>query len=432
MKFLDHENVEFMTPPEIKRVQTKLLRKHLQYCQQHSPFYRDLFAERQIDSDAVSLDGLSELPLTGKEELEHNNDAFLATLPEKVIDIVFSSGTTGVPTRIVYTERDLERLAYNERQSFISAGVTAADIVLLTCTMDRCFVAGLAYLLGIRSLGAAAIRNGHGTMDGHLEIIARVSPTVIVGVPSFLLKLAQFIQSEGVNPGDLSVKKLICIGEPVRDQRLDYLPVGQALEDLWAADVYSTYASSEIVTTFCECTAQQGGHLHPDLAIVEILDENNKSVAPGEVGEVVVTPLSVEGMPLVRFRTGDLSFLLTEPCHCLRNSPRLGPILARKKQMIKYKGTTLYPQPIAAALEAIPAVTEHFVEVSSNDYLSDNIVVHVAVADPAWDAERIANKLMSRLRVKPTIAVESLETIREQVFSPKCRKPVRFVDRREP
>jgi phenylacetate-CoA ligase len=430
MRFHEYERLAFSPPAEMGRVQSGLLQRHVQYCAEHSPWSRQVLAEAGIAPAAVSLERLGALPLTGKEQLEKNNDAFLAASPESVVDIVFSSGTTGAPTRIVYTERDLDRLAYNESQSFSGAGITKSDIVLLTCTMDRCFVAGLAYFLGVRRLGAAAIRNGHGTMDGHLEIIHRVSPTVIIGVPSFLRKLGEHVRAAGMAADKLKVRSLICIGEPVRDADLKDLPICRDLKELWAAGVHSTYASSETVTTFCECTEQRGGHLHPELGIVEILDDQDRPVPPGAVGEVVVTPLGVEGMPFIRFRTGDLSFLLTAPCPCGRQSPRLGPILARKKQMIKFKGTTLYPQAIADALAAIPAVVEHFVEVRRLDQLSDDVAVHVAVTGGSWDAQQIADRLLAKLRVKPTVIVEPLETVRRQVFPPESRKPIRFIDRR--
>ena len=130
--------------------------------------------------------------------------------------------------------------------------------------------------------------------------------------------------------------------------------MGENLEEVWGAKIYSTYASSETITSFCECTAQRGGHLHPDLAVVEIVNEQGEVLAPGETGEVVVTPLQIEGMPLLRFRTGDISFMVDEPCACGRFSPRLGPILGRKKQMIKFRGTTLYPNSLYAVLDSFP------------------------------------------------------------------------------
>ncbi len=430
MRFEDYEELDRAGASRQRRVQSDLLRQHVRHCAAESPYYRRLLGDREIDPECVSVENMDRLPLTSKAELGQSNEDFIAVSPGRIVDIVFSSGTTGSPTRIAYTERDLQRLAYNERQSFSAAGMTARDTVLLTCTIDRCFVAGLAYFLGVRDIGAAAIRSGHAPMESHLEIINRVAPTVIVGVPSFLQKLGEHAREQGTDPQQLSVERLICIGEPVRDRDLEYLPVGRAIHDLWGAHVHSTYASSEIVTTFCECTEECGGHLHPELGIVEIVDDNGSAVDPGEVGEVVVTPLGVEGMPLIRFRTGDLSFLVDEPCGCGRTSPRLGPILARKEQMIKYRGTTLYPQPIAAALQSIPAVVEHYVEVYNEDTLSDQVVVHVAVDDPAWDADRIGAHLQSKLRVKPMIEVEPAKKLRQKIFNPESRKPIRFIDRR--
>ncbi len=431
MTYAEHQELAFAAPAEVRRVQGTLLREHLAHCAANSPYYREVLAEVGVEPETFVLEDLASLPLTGKEELGRRNDEFLAVPMREVVDVVLSSGTTGPPTRIAYSEADLERLAYNERQSFLSAGLTADDVVLLTCTMDRCFVAGLAYFLGVRAVGAAAIRSGHGTMDGHRALIRRMRPTVIVGVPSFLVKLGEHVAAAGLGPDALSVGRLLCIGEPVRDADLAPLPAARALRELWGADVHSTYASSETVTTFCECTARRGGHLLPELGIVEVVDEAGRPVAPGEMGEVVVTPLGVEGMPLIRFRTDDLSFLMTEPCSCGRTSPRLGPILARKKQMMKYKGTTLYPQSIASALARIPAIVEHFVEVRGGEALADRVTVHVAVSDGEWDAGRIAERLSAHLRVRPEVVVEPVSVVREQVFSPQYRKPMRFVDRRE-
>ena len=430
MQFTEYQNLEFQAASEIAAVQERLLREHVAYCAAKSPFYRRRLAGLDVSLEAVTLESLPDLPLTGKSDLESDNDSFLAVPGERVVDIVFSSGTTGVPTKIAYSEHDLARLAYNERQSFAGTGMTSEDTVLLTCTMDRCFVAGLAYFLGSRSIGASTIRNGHGTMDGHCEIIRRVSPTVIIGVPSFLVKLAEYMLKHGIDPRWSSVRKLICIGEPVRDREMAPLPVGSALRELWDAAVYSTYASSETVTTFCECEQENGGHLHPELAVIEIVDAEGQVLPPGEVGEVVITPLAVEAMPFIRFCTGDLSFLVDEPCECGRNTPRLGPILARKKQMIKLKGTTLYPQAVAMALDSIPAVAEHYIEVDRSDELSDRVTVRVAVTDSEWDAARIGERLQSRLRVTPEVEIEPIASIRQRVFSPEYRKPMRFFDRR--
>ncbi|MBI4848347.1 MAG: AMP-binding protein [Nitrospirae bacterium] len=426
--FSQYSNIEFSTPDEIKAVQERLLQNHLAYIYGNSPFYR-----RTLDGIAlnkITLENLSALPFTGKSAFENHNDELLAVPMSKIVDIVLSSGTTGKPTKIMYTENDLRRLAYNEEISFASCGMTPDDIVLLTCTIDRCFVAGLAYFLGIRALGAAAVRNGLNSVESHLEIIQRMKPTAIVGVPSFLHKLGLFLQSKGIDPRETGVKKFICIGEPLRDKNLYLLKMGAYLEEIWGARVFSTYASSETITTFCECTAQNGGHLHPELAIVEIVNDNGEVLPLGEAGEVVVTTFFIEGMPLLRFRTGDMSFLIDGPCNCGRKSPRLGPILGRKKQMIKYRGTTLYPQAVYSALDEIPEVAEYYVSVTSDFDLSDVLKVYVSVNGDSCSAKRIMDILQAHLRVRPDVIISSGEEVRKQLFAGNSRKAIRFIDRR--
>jgi phenylacetate-CoA ligase len=426
--FYKYRGTEFAAPGEIREVQERLFKKHINYIMGYSPYYQRTL--HGLDAEKISLDDLSALPFTDKSAFEKYNEELLAVPMPEIRDIVLSSGTTGKPTRIMYTENDLKRLAYNEEISFAGCGLTSNDIVLLTCTMDRCFVAGLAYFLGIRALGAAAIRNGLSSFASHLEIIKRMGPTAIVGVPSFLHKLAQFLKVQGIDPEKTAVNKLICIGEPIRDRELSLLRMGQYLEEDWGAKVYSTYASSETITTFCECTAQKGGHLHPELAIVEIVDDEGRVLPPGEAGEVVVTTLSVEGMPLLRFKTGDVSFLADGPCECGRYSPRLGPILGRKKQMIKYRGTTLYPQAVYAVLDEIPEVSEYYVAVRSDFDLSDVLSVHVSVKNGSCSHAGIVDRLQARLRVRPEVVISSEEDIKKQMLTGHSRKINRFIDRR--
>lgn len=427
--FYRYKNLEFSKPDEIKNVQNSLLKNHLDYISRNSPYYRRLLNDFDINS--ITLENFSSLPFTDKSAFEKHNDELLAVPMTEIVDIVLSSGTTGKPTRIMYTENDLQRLAYNEAVSFAGCGITSDDIVLLTCTIDRCFIAGLAYFLGVRDLGATAVRNGLNSFESHLEIIQRMNPTVIIGVPSFLYKLGQFLQSNGIDARKTNIKKLICIGEPIRDRNMSLLKMGEYLEDVWDAAGYSTYASSETITTFCECTAQKGGHLHPELAIAEIADDNGKVLPPGEAGEIVVTTFFIDGMPLLRFRTGDVSFLMDEPCECGRYSVRLGPILGRKKQMIKYRGTTLYPQAVYSVLDEIPEVSDYHVTVSSDFDLSDAMKVCVSVKNNSCSAERIIDKLQAHLRVRPHVEIKSEEEIKAQLFSGNSRKAIRFIDRRK-
>ena len=431
INFDEYKKLEFSPLAGIRAVQESLLRKHLDYLAGHSPYYRELFQAKRIDPAGITLDSLHTLPLTDKTALGQHNDEFLAVPRSAIVDMVLSSGTTGRPTAMMYTENDLRRLAYNEELSFESSGLTRDDVVLLTCTIDRCFIAGLAYFSGVRSLGAAAIRNGLSSFESHLDIIERLKPTAIVGVPTFLLKLGQFIKSRGIDPHRTGVARLICIGEPVRDRSLRFLRVGESLEAVWGAKVYSTYASSETITSFCECTAQQGGHLHPNLAVVEIVNDRGEVLPPGELGEVVVTPLAMEGMPLLRFKTGDMSFLLDAPCSCGRQSPRLGPIVGRKNHMIKFRGTTLYPNSIYAVLDALPGISEYYITATSDYDLSDVVKVFVALKDDSCSAEIISDKLQAHLRVRPEVVLASEDDVKSQVFAGNSRKLIRFVDKRK-
>ncbi len=431
MKSTRYPRIAFRSPDEIEARQSVLLREHVRYCINHSPYYKKTLSDARIPFEAPMGELLAGLPLTDKHDLEKDNDEFRAVALRRVIDIVTSSGTTGQPTRIPYTEHDLKRLAYNEAKSFIGCGLTRDDVILLTCTLDRCFIAGLAYFLGARYLGAASIRNGHDTLEGYAGIIRRHRPTALVGVPSFIRKMGGYLREAGLNPAAASIRRIVAIGEPVRGRDMKLLESGREIEETWGACVYSTYASSETVTTFCECVAQQGGHLHPDLAVLEIIDDDGNPLPNGKIGEVVLTPLGVEGMPLIRFRTGDLTFRISGPCPCGRNSVRLGPILGRRAQMLKVQGTTLYPPSILAALAAMEEVSDYYVSAHSDTALSDRITVHVTLKrDATICSETIASRLRAQLRVRPAVLIEPENTLRKIVYSPASRKPVRFVDRR--
>jgi phenylacetate-CoA ligase len=438
-RFAQYERIEFGAPDKISSMQGRLLREHVAYCATHSSYYRGALAEHGLKVGNLDSLDVTDLPITDKDQLSHHNKEFFAVEPSQVADIVFSSGTTGAPTQIIYTEGDLGRLAYNEKQSMIACGLSSDDIVLLTCTMDRCFIAGLAYFVGVRACGAAAIRNGHGTLESHGDVIRRVAPSVIIGVPSFLVKLASYLIKAGMDLQASSVKKLICIGEPLRAADMHALQMTQDLERLWGADAFSTYASSETVTTFGECVEKNGGHLHPELAILEILDEAGHAMPDGTIGEIVVTPLGIEGMPMIRYRTGDVGFLDSSPCACGRNSPRLGPILGRRKQMLKIQGTSLYPQAVHAVLDEIPEVREYFLEVfHAGQKLADRLVIHLSLVNGVEEVGEtdegakaaVVRLLQARLRVTPEVVVHTHTEICQIVFTPHSRKPVRFVDRR--
>lgn len=422
-------NIAFEPEQKIETVQLLLLRQHLKYCLESSPYYKKRIKGIYGSIGSFTLNDFRKLPFTDKLDFVNNNKDFLAVDETKVVDISLSSGTTGVPAEIMYTENDLQRLAYNEKKSFLGCGITSDDKVLLTCTMDRCFIAGLAYFMGIRDVGASAVRNGLNSLESHLELIRKIRPTVIVGVPSFLYRMGEYVKEHEDNTIFESVNKLVCIGEPVKNRDLSYSGIALKLKTIWNADVYSTYASSEGVSTFCECSEERGGHLHPDLAIVEIIDDKNRNLPYGEIGEVVITPLQSTGMPLIRFKTGDISFLDGSKCNCGRNTPRLGPIIGRKQQMLKIQGTTLYPQAIYSVLDEIPEISVYCIEVRQKEMLSDDVEVYVSLKHDL-SKDKLLNILSAKLRVKLKVTVMPENEIKAKVYSNESRKPVKFFDER--
>lgn len=416
----------------MSNLQEQKLQQLLVYLNERSPFYREMFANHHIDIKSIqTLGDLARLPLTTKEDLQKRNNDFFCVDPKEIIEYTSTSGTLGNPVTIGLTENDLQRLTLNEYNSFICAETTADDTYQLMLTLDRQFVAGIAYYMGLRKLGAGIIRLGPGVPSLQLETIQRLKPTAIVAVPSFILKLIKYAKENGIDLNQSSVKKAICIGENIRNIDFSYNILGKKITEGWNIKLYSTYASTEMQTAFTECSEGKGGHLQPDLMIVELLDENNQQVPPNTPGEVTITTLGVEGMPLLRYKTGDICMYFDDPCACGRTSLRLSPIIGRKKQMIKFKGTTLYPPALFDLLNEMEEVIDYVVDVYSNDIGMDEVLIHVLPVDDSKACDhRIRAYLQARLRVSPHVAYCSAEQIQKMQVQEASRKIIKFIDRR--
>lgn len=425
---------DFLAPEQILEIQDRLLASHIAYAAARSPFYRALFARHGIDPRQIRRAGdLKLLPCTEKADLTAHNMDFLASPPEDIVDVCLTSATThDTPTSLLQTASDLERLAYNEDGAFGMLGLGPQDTMFICAALDRCFMAGLAYFLGGIKHGTRMVRAGSGSAAQHWHLIKITRATAIIGVPSLMRKIAEFALENGEDPAALGVRKLVAIGEPVHDGAGERLPISRLLEQMWGARLYATYASTEMATTICECAERRGGHLRPELAIVEILDNQGRPLPAGEPGEVVVTPLGVTGMPLLRFRTGDIACLLADPCPCGRRTARLGAILGRKNQMLKFKGTTIFPNTVLAALEGHPGVHGGYVEAHLNpEDGTDRIVVHVAVRDASLTVGRLADELRAHLRVAPEIVLIPEEELARRTNIPGKRKRTIFFDLRQ-
>ncbi|HMH31894.1 MAG TPA: AMP-binding protein [Puia sp.] len=416
----------------IKEMQERKLQELLQYLQTHSPFYRDMFSAQQIRiAEIKKLEDLNKFPTTGKEQLQARNDDFLCVERSKIIEYTSTSGTLGDPVTIALTENDLNRLAYNEFSSFKCADGSPLDIYQLMLTLDRQFMAGMAYYSGIRKLGAGLIRVGPGVPSLQWETIFRLKPTAIVAVPSFIYRLIQYAAEHKIDVNRSSVKKAICIGENIRNIDCSPNVLGKKISDAWNIQLFSTYASTEMQTAFTECREGKGGHHQPELLIVELLDENNQPVAQGQPGEVTITTLEVEGMPLLRYKTGDICKSYPEPCACGRTSLRLSPLIGRKKQMIKFKGTTLFAPALFDLLNGMEEIRDFVAEVYSNEIGTDEVLLHLLPVQRTEESDhKIRAYLQAKLRVSPHIKYASAEELQKMQFPETGRKAVKFVDRR--
>lgn len=431
---MNQEDIEFESKDTIKAFQEKKLCEALSYLKAYSPYYRRLFAEKCIDVNAIQyLEDLTKIPFTEKKDLQKYNFDFLSCPREKVVDYVTTSGTLGEPVTFTCTDKDLQRLAYNERKSFECAGVKSGDIVQLMVTIDKRFMAGLAYFLGLREMGASAIRVGNGIPELQWDTIIRLKPDTVMCVPSFIPRLIQFAEQHGIDYKHSSIKRIIGIGEGMRDQHFNLNLLGQAIKSKWDVQLFATYSSTEMSATFSECTYGCGGHVHPELIIVEIIGEDGNPVPDGQPGEVVVTTLGVEGMPLLRFKTGDVACKHTEQCRCGRNSYRLSPLVGRKHNMIKLKGTTLYPPAINDVLDNIDYIENYVVIVHDNTTGTDEVLVKVGLKyQPVFDVVKdLKDRFRARIRVAPLIELDSVESIHRINFPSMSRKPVKFIDERK-
>lgn len=413
-------------------VQEQKLKQLLQYVNQHSPFYKELFAKNAVDvSNIKTIADLSALPTTTKEDLQRRNDDFLCVGSDKIIEYASTSGTLGSPVIIALTESDLRRLTLNEYNSFVCADGSASDIYQLMLTLDRQFMAGIAYYSGLRKLGAGIIRLGPGVPSLQWETIERLKPTGIVAVPSFILKLIQFARDNNIDINRSSVKKAICIGENIRNADFSYNVLGKKITEVWDIQLYSTYASTEMQTAFTECSAGNGGHLQPELLIVELLDDNDQQVPPNTPGEVTITTLGVEGMPLLRYKTGDICMYFDDACACGRNSLRLSSVIGRKRQMIKFKGTTLYPPALFDLLTEIEDVLDFVVEVYSNEIGMDEVLLYIVPLNTTKACDNgIRAYLQARLRVSPHVEYVTYEQLKKMQDQETGRKITKFFDKR--
>lgn len=406
-------------------IQNQKLARQLAYVAQNSPYYKQLFKSNNIEVD--TLEDYTQIPFTTKDDLAKNNTSFLCVTYREIEEYVTTSGTLGNPVSFFLTTNDTNRLAENELNSFDLIGATENDVFQLMVTMDKLFMAGLAYYLGIKKLGAGIVRTGPGSPQNQLEAILNFKSTVLIAIPSFILKLIEVATQKGIELHKTAVKSIVCIGEPIRNADFSLNELGKRIQSQWDVALHSTYASTEMATAFTECKAGKGGHLNEDLLYLEVVTESGELAKNGELGEVVVTPIGVEGMPLLRYKTGDLCHVYYDTCECGNTSTRLGPVVGRKQQMIKYKGTTIFPAVLYDVL-ANENISDYQIVVTKNDLGNDEIMVCLP---EELQSERPVAHLNSvfkaKLRVTPAIEFIPHKELVKRIHPLEKRKPQKIV-----
>lgn len=427
--------LEFAAQDTQRQLTAGLLRELFDYAAVHASFYRKRLAPWVDCVNAMDIYELwGKLPVTTREELESHNDAFCCVPVERLREIVCTSGTTGVPINVYLTGRDLEKLAVNEAYAFAAAGFSDADTVLLCVTMDQLFMAGMAYYLGLQREGCTVLRQGAGHPERQAELAARNRVTAMVTVPSFLLAVVRALRRLGYTPDTVPLRRAVLVGENLRRPDLQPGAVCRNIQAIWPVECYGSYGNTEMCGSMAECPAFAGCHVHPDVTYAEILDEQDAPLPAGQNGRLVVTTLQAAGTPLIRYDTGDVASLIESPCACGRRSPRLGPVVGRADQMLKIRGTKLYPAAVMDAVRAFDGVEAFILIADTDEHGSDQLCVRVAMLPeyrrPSVECE-LQEALRGRLRVRVQVETAPKEEILAQAHRPGYRKRVMFVDRRK-
>jgi phenylacetate-CoA ligase len=404
-------------------MKNKDLFEQVSYAVNNSKFYKSYFHDYIEDIiDGLTIEKFKDLPFTEKHHLSNNNKDFLAVNKNLIADYSTTSGTSGKPVTIYLTKQDLDRLAENERESLKLMGGTSNSTFQLLTTIDKQFMAGMAYFLGVQKLGAGIIRLGPGSISLQLDSIINNEPDTLIAVPSFINKLITYAENKDIELDKTSVKSIVCIGEPIVNEDLQDNFMASSIKSKWNVELFSTYASSEMQTAFSECSFKNGNHVNEDLIYLEVINESNEHVNSGEIGEVVVTPIGVQGTPLIRYKTGDMAKFLPGICKCGRNSPRIGPIIGRKNELIKFKGTSLYPlalfnivrEDLNQELFHLEVINKELVTVGLNLYL------------PSYNEANnhsIRKLIGEKLKVTPEIVYTNPELIQKKINIETKRKP---------
>jgi phenylacetate-CoA ligase len=390
-------NDEFETLPReaIEALQLKRLRQTVERVYATVPFYRETYQKLGIrPADIKSLSDLQRLPFTLKQDMRANYPYGLFAVPlEQIVRIHASSGTTGKPTVVGYTRRDIETWTELMARSFVAAGAHQGDIIHNAYGYGL-FTGGLGAHYGAERLGASVIPMSGGNTKKQLMIMQDFGSTVLTCTPSYSLFLAEVAAEEGIDIRNLKLKVGILGAEPWSEK------MRQEIEEKLNIKAIDIYGLSEILGpgVAIECLeAQHGLHLWEDHFIPEIINpETGAVLPPGEKGELVITTITKEGIPLIRYRTRDITRLSKEPCICGRTHARIERLSGRSDDMLIIRGVNVFPSQIEAVLFNIEGVEPHYQLIVAREGTLDTLEVQVEVNEQTFSDEVKVLQQLSR------------------------------------
>ncbi len=371
--------IERMPESELIKLQEKKLKQLVAYVKDHSTFYRRKFKETKIDSDDIkTLDDLHKLPFTIKKDFRDNYPMGMLCVPDaQVIRYHASSGTTGKRTIIGYTRNDIHEWSTSLARGLTSLGVGRNDIIQNSYGYGL-FTGGLGFHYGAEMVGATTLPTGAGMTERQLELMRDLGTTVFACTPSYFLHIAEVARNLGIIfSRDTKLKVGLFGAEPWSED------MRKRIEESTGINAYDVFGTSELNgPLFMECKNKNGIHVWADQYIIEIINpETSEPVSEGKKGELVVTTISKEAMPLIRYKIGDITYVDSEECECGRTHPRLMRILGRADDMLIIRGINVFPGQIESVLMKIPELSENYQLVIDREHELDEMTIIVEIAE---------------------------------------------------
>ena len=390
------EKMETMTRAQIEALQLERLKATVQHCM-NSPFYRSRFEEIGLKpEDIKSLDDIRRIPFTTKQDLRDTYPFGMASVPlRECTRLHSSSGTTGTPTVILHTQKDLEEWAAQVARNLWMVGLRPDD-VFQNSSGSGMFTGGLGFQYGAERLGMLTIPAAAGNSLRQIKFITDFGTTALHAVPSYVTRLYEVMQSAGIDPRRDTKLKVLAIGaEPHSEEQR------RRIEDMMGVKAYNSFGMSEMCGPGVgfECQEQHGVHFWEDYEIVEIVaPETLEPVPDGEVGELVLTSLCREAMPLLRYRTRDLTRVLGRTCPCGRNHVRIDRMRGRSDDMMVLRGVNIFPIQIEKILMTFPELASNYLITLTTDEDNDNMTVEVELEELFTDDFRRLQGLTNRIQ----------------------------------